>query len=63
MQFLFIGQGERVYPEVVIEGKVLIAHPGDRRRFDGEPPRDGLWVEDPAPKPSKPDTAALAKES
>lgn len=63
MQFLFTGSAARVYPDVMVEGRVLVAVPGDKRRFDGEPPGDGLWVEYVPPKqtPAKPDKAS--KES
>ncbi len=54
MKYQFIGQSERTYPNIVIDGRVLVAQPGERREFD-RPPSDGLWVGVTVPaKPAKP---------
>jgi hypothetical protein len=53
LRYQFIGQSERFYPAVFVDGRSLIANPGDKHEFD-EPPSDGLWVKVADPKPAKP---------
>lgn len=43
MQFKYIGPDVRTYPGVMVDGRVLIAEPGDVRELD-EAPNDGNWV-------------------
>jgi hypothetical protein len=48
----YIGEDERVYPQIVIPGEgSLVAHAGDVRDLD-ENPGDGRWVDASPPKPS-----------
>jgi hypothetical protein len=58
--FRYIGEDERVYPQIVIPGEgSLVAHPGDERDLD-EDPGDNRWVSElPPPPPSTPSTPAI----
>jgi len=57
LKFQFIGYDERTYPQLVIDGAVLVARPGEKREFE-IPPSDGLWVEVVPPKDLKPPKGA-----
>ena len=53
LKYLFIGPGERFYPDIIVPGEgSLMAYPGDIREFD-DPPSDGNWVPVVKPKPEK----------
>ena len=42
-QFTYNGSGERVYPDVTVDGAVLVAQAGQSYNLDAAPD-DGLWV-------------------
>ena len=42
-QFTYNGSGERVYPDVMVNGAVLVAQTGKSYDLDAAPD-DGLWV-------------------
>ena len=48
-QFTYNGPGERVYPDVIVNGAVLVAESGKTYDLDAEP-SDGLWVSVQAPQ-------------
>jgi hypothetical protein len=49
-KYQYLGNVERVYPDVVIPGEgSLVAKPGLIQEFD-KPPTDGLWVKITEPK-------------
>lgn len=53
--FKFFGPGERTYPDILVDGRVLVADPGESYELD-EAPADGLWIQ--VAKPGSHDKAA-----
>lgn len=60
-QFTYNGPGERVYPDVIVDGAVLVAQSGSSYALDVAP-TDGFWVAVPA-SPQAPQTAPEAPTS
>ena len=54
-QFTYTGPAERVYPDVTVDGAVLVARAGQTYDLDAIP-ADGLWVA-VSPAPQAPQTA------
>lgn len=54
LKYQFIGQSELFYPTVFVDGRSLLAKPGDQHEFDEPPGSDWVAVPAPAPKRDKP---------
>lgn len=55
-KFTYIGDEERVYPNIVVAGAVLVAEPGTVYDLDADP-ADGRWNVVSSTKASAPVTA------
>jgi hypothetical protein len=56
--FTFTDSEERIYPNIILDGAVLVAQPGQSYDLDADP-GDGRWSAQAAPAPA-PETAPEA---